>query len=99
MAGTSARARTVRTASVFFIPAVSAGIESPIPAMRARIAVYPRDMADSATIEAVFETLAAQPFRARFHLRGREAAMVELRGMDVIERHARELLAKKLAPA
>jgi G:T-mismatch repair DNA endonuclease (very short patch repair protein) len=56
-------------------------------------------MADSATIDALFETLATQPFRTRFHLRGREAAMVELRGMDVIRRHARELLAKKLVPA
>lgn len=56
-------------------------------------------MADSAAIEAVFETLAAQPFRARFHLRGREAATVELRGMDVIRRHTRELLVKKLVPA
>src|SRR6476620_10237069 len=43
--------------------------------------------------------LAQQPFRAKFHLRGRDAATVELRGMDVIRRHAHELLAKKLAPA
>jgi hypothetical protein len=56
-------------------------------------------MADTASIDSTLRALARQPFRARFHLRGREAATVELRGMDVVRRHARELLAKKLAPA
>ena len=32
-------------------------------------------------------------------LRGRDAATVELRGMDVVREHAAELLAKRLAPA
>jgi hypothetical protein len=67
--------------------------------MRRHVALYAQVMADSAAIEAVFERLATQPFRARFHLRGREAATIELRGMDVIRRHARELLTKKLVPA
>jgi hypothetical protein len=43
--------------------------------------------------------IARNAFRARFHLRGRDAATVELRGMDVVRRHAGELLAKRLAPA
>jgi uncharacterized protein DUF4186 len=50
-------------------------------------------------IDATLEALARQPFRTRFHLRGRDAATVELRGMDVVRKHAAELLAKRLAPA
>jgi len=50
-------------------------------------------------IDAKLEALARQPFRARFHLRGRDAATVELRGMDVIRAHAADLLAKRVAPA
>ena len=51
------------------------------------------------SIDAKLEALARQPFRARFHLRGREAATVELRGMEVVRRHAAELLQRRLAPA
>jgi uncharacterized protein DUF4186 len=50
-------------------------------------------------IDATLEALARQPFRTRFHLRGRDAATVELRGMDVARTHAAELLATRLAPA
>jgi hypothetical protein len=56
-------------------------------------------MADTASIDDILKALGRQPFRARFHLRGREAATVELRGMEVVRRHAGELLAKRLAPA
>ena len=56
-------------------------------------------MSDPAAIDARLRALARQPFRARFHRRGRDAAMVELRGMDVVRRHAGELLAERLAPA
>src|SRR5689334_4428408 len=56
-------------------------------------------MPDPASIDATLATLAAQPFRARFHVRGRDAATVQLRGMEVVRRHAGELLAKRLAPA
>ena len=52
-----------------------------------------------ASVDARLEALSEQPFRARFHLRGRDAATVELRGMEVVRRHATELLAKRLAPA
>jgi hypothetical protein len=40
-----------------------------------------------------------QPFRAKFHLRGRDAALVELRGPSAIRKHAAEIVAKRLAPA
>jgi hypothetical protein len=56
-------------------------------------------MPDPASIDSTLCDLARQPFRARFHLRGRDAATVELRGMEVVRRHAGELLAKRLAPA
>ena len=51
------------------------------------------------SIDATISALAKQPFRARFHLRGREAAMVQLRGMEAVRAHARELLAARVAPA
>ena len=54
---------------------------------------------DTATIDARLERLTGQPFRARFHLCGRDAATVELRGMETVRKHAGELLAKRLAPA
>ena len=56
-------------------------------------------MPKPASIDSTLRALARQPFRARFHLRGRDAAAVELRGMDVVREHAAELLAKRLAPA
>jgi hypothetical protein len=56
-------------------------------------------MPEPASIDSTLQALVRQPFRARFHLRGRDAATVELRGMDVVREHAAELLAKRLAPA
>ena len=56
-------------------------------------------MTDSTTIDSTLRALAKQPFRAKFHLRGRDAATVELRGMDIVRAHARELLAARVAPA
>jgi hypothetical protein len=56
-------------------------------------------MSDPASIDSTLRALALQSFRARFHLRCREAAIVELRGMEVVRKHAGELLAKRLAPA
>ena len=55
-----------------------------------------------APVEAIDEkldVLAQQPFRARFHLRGRERALVELRGVRAIRSHADELIATRVAPA
>jgi hypothetical protein len=40
-----------------------------------------------------------QRFRARFHVRGRDRAIVDLRGMATIRRHAADFVAKRLAPA
>jgi hypothetical protein len=56
-------------------------------------------MPETASIDSTLQTLARQPFRARFHLRGRDRATVELRGMTVVRKHAAELLTKRLAPA
>lgn len=56
-------------------------------------------MPDLASIDCTLRELGRQPFRARFHLRGREAATVELRGMEAVRKHAREILAKRVAPA
>jgi hypothetical protein len=53
----------------------------------------------SEAIDRRLEALARQRFRAKFHLRGREAALVELRGREAIRRHAGELIGKRLAPA
>jgi uncharacterized protein DUF4186 len=43
--------------------------------------------------------MAGHHFRARFHLRGRERALVQLRGMPVVREHAVDLIGKRLAPA
>lgn len=38
-------------------------------------------------------------FRARFRLRGRDRAVVDLRGIATVCRHAEELVERRLAPA
>jgi hypothetical protein len=50
-------------------------------------------------IDERLEQLAQQRVRAKFHLRGRDAALVELRGRETIRAHAHDLIAKRLAPA
>jgi hypothetical protein len=50
-------------------------------------------------IDQRLDRLARQRFRAKFHLRGRDRATVELRGMEAIRRHAHELIGARLAPA
>ena len=45
------------------------------------------------------ERIARQRFRQKFHLYARDRATVELRGMDVMRKHARDLIDKRLAPA
>jgi hypothetical protein len=45
------------------------------------------------------DRLATHRFRAKFHLYARDRATVELRGIETIERHAHDLIAKRLAPA
>jgi Domain of unknown function (DUF4186) len=39
------------------------------------------------------------PFRAKFWLRGRDRAIVDLRGIPTVRRHAEELIDVRLAPA
>ena len=51
------------------------------------------------TIDERLDRLARQRFRARFHLRGRERALVQLRGTTAIRDHAAELIERRLAPA
>lgn len=38
-------------------------------------------------------------FRAKFRLRGRDRAIVDLRGITTVRNHARELIESRLAPA
>jgi hypothetical protein len=45
------------------------------------------------------DAIARHPFRARFHLRGRDRATAERSGPAAIRRHADELITKRLAPA
>jgi hypothetical protein len=45
------------------------------------------------------EAIGNQPFRAKFHLRGRDRATAILRGPSAIRAHARDLIAQRLAPA
>ncbi|MFF9813143.1 DUF4186 domain-containing protein [Streptomyces sp. NPDC014006] len=51
------------------------------------------------SIDRRLEALARQPFRAKFHLRGRDRATAELKGPATIRRHADDLIVKRLAPA
>jgi predicted Fe-S protein YdhL (DUF1289 family) len=51
------------------------------------------------TIDRRLDELARQRFRSKFHLRGRERALVELRGQETIRKQAAELIAKRVAPA
>jgi hypothetical protein len=60
------------------------------------------DPGASRSIEAIDERLdelAKQRFRAGFHLRGRERALVQLRGLRAIRSHADDLIATRVAPA
>jgi hypothetical protein len=51
------------------------------------------------TIDERIDDIARHPFRAKFHLRARERAYVELRGMQTVRAHAHDFIAKRLAPA
>src|SRR3954469_22627501 len=51
------------------------------------------------SIDDRLDAIAKHPFRAKFHLRGRERAFVQLRGMTTVRRHAFDLIGKRLAPA
>ena len=50
-------------------------------------------------LDARIDAIGRHPFRAKFRLRGRERAIVQLRGMSAVRDHAAELFARRVAPA
>jgi hypothetical protein len=50
-------------------------------------------------IDGRLDRMASHHFRARFHLRGRERALVTLRGMSVVREHAEDLIQRKIGAA
>jgi hypothetical protein len=50
-------------------------------------------------LETVFRNLAASPFRTRFSLNPKDQSYLEERGMAVIQHHAHDFIAKRLATA
>ena len=52
-----------------------------------------------ASLDSRLDAIGRQPFRARFHLRGRERALAESAGPVTMRRHAVDLVGKRLAPA
>jgi hypothetical protein len=58
-----------------------------------------RPSADPQSLDQRLDVIARHPFRARFHLRGRDRARAELQGMSTMRLHARDLIARRLAPA
>ncbi|MCL2732460.1 MAG: DUF4186 domain-containing protein [Actinomycetia bacterium] len=50
-------------------------------------------------IDRKLDTLARQPFRAKFRLRGRDRATAQDRGPVIMRRHAYDLTGQRLAPA
>ncbi|UXY18373.1 DUF4186 domain-containing protein [Streptomyces cynarae] len=51
------------------------------------------------SLDQKLDAVARHPFRARFHLRGRDLATARLKGPSTIRWHAYDLVAKRLAPA
>lgn len=56
-------------------------------------------LADADAIDHHLDRLATHHFRAKFHLYGRDRAVVLLRGRATIRTHAREVIAQRVAPA
>jgi len=50
-------------------------------------------------IDRRLEALGRHRFRASFRLRGRERGYVQLHGLDEVERHAHDLIVRRVAPA
>jgi hypothetical protein len=50
-------------------------------------------------IDERLDRLSTYRFRSRFHLKGRERALVQLRGTTAIRAHAEQLIGARLAPA
>lgn len=50
-------------------------------------------------LDARLDRIGQHHFRAKFRLRGRDRAVVDLRGMATVRRHAEDLIRDRLAPA
>lgn len=50
-------------------------------------------------LEDMLTSLSSSKFRSSFHLKEKDREYVKEKGLDVIEKHAYELLEKRLAPA
>ncbi|HKC27410.1 MAG TPA: DUF4186 family protein, partial [Jatrophihabitans sp.] len=51
------------------------------------------------TLDERLDQIGRHPFRAKFHLRPHERAVVTERGLPTMRMHAGEIIAKRLAPA
>ena len=47
----------------------------------------------------LFERLARSDFRSSFHLKAKDKAYIQSKGLDIIRQHAADFVAKRLAPA
>ena len=62
----------------------------------AGVAPFTAQMRD---LDSVFPKLAESPFRSRFKLNAKDRAYLKERGIDTVREHARDFVAKRLAPA
>ena len=51
------------------------------------------------TVEETFARLETSPFRAKFRLSQKDVEYIDAKGLDTIERHARDFIRTRLAPA
>jgi exodeoxyribonuclease V alpha subunit len=51
------------------------------------------------TIDQALERLKKSKFRSSFHLSSEDVSYINQKGMDTIEKHARDFIRKRLAPA
>lgn len=58
-----------------------------------------RTMADMTELDARLRRIGRHPFRAKFRLAGRDRAVVDLRGITTVRKHAHDLIGTRLAPA
>lgn len=47
----------------------------------------------------IFEKLAKSEFRSRFKLKEKDMVYIKQKGLETIERHARDFISKRIAPA
>lgn len=50
-------------------------------------------------LDARLDRITRHHFRARFHVRGRDRAIVDLRGMPTVREHAVDIVRRRLAPS